>query len=231
MEFLAQRHGDSVLQLGAPKLEYILKFFGLVVHGLHQITDRLNQGVVGKDNGKSTGRRVHIVGGLTHVDVVVGMQVVVLSFDMSHNLEATVGNHLVHVHVGTGAGSSLNKIDRKLIMKITVHDFFAGLHNRVGLGLVEVAELVIRQGTGLFDHGKRANELGEVRNRNAGYIKVLDGTHRLNAVVAIVGDLLIAEQIMLHPKAIIGRGRFLVVAHAGESGKRRKRWSSRWQNR
>ena len=58
-----------------------------------------------------------IVGGLAHVDVVVGMEQL-----LSRCLVAPSGDDLVGVHVGLGAGAGLPHHQREIVIELSVHD-------------------------------------------------------------------------------------------------------------
>lgn len=53
------------------------------------------------------GRRVGVVGALRLVDVVVGVNGLLRAEAAAHDLDGSVGDHLVGVHVALGAGTSL----------------------------------------------------------------------------------------------------------------------------
>ena len=47
---------------------------------------------------------------------------------MSHDLNGSICNHLVGVHVGTGASTALNGVNHKLVIKIAASNIDAGLY-------------------------------------------------------------------------------------------------------
>ena len=57
----------------------------------------------------------------------------VLGFTAAKNFGSTVSDDLVHVHVGRGAGTTLNRVDNESILHITGDYFIAGSLDRSGL--------------------------------------------------------------------------------------------------
>ena len=71
--------------------------------------------------------RVDVVGRLRRVDVVVRVAVLVLALRVAQQLERAVGDHLVGVHVGRGAGAALDHVDDELLVQLAVDDLLARL--------------------------------------------------------------------------------------------------------
>jgi hypothetical protein len=60
-------------------------------------------------------RRKHVVGGLSHVDVIVGMDQPVFALRAAKNLGRAIGQHLVDVHVVRRAGAGLIHVHDELV--------------------------------------------------------------------------------------------------------------------
>ena len=74
-ELLAERDGDGVHQVRAPGLDDVLKAFGLLRERALELRERRQQLVLGDvERGEVDGRGEDVVGGLAHVDVVVGVR-------------------------------------------------------------------------------------------------------------------------------------------------------------
>ncbi|MNC43700.1 hypothetical protein D3C75_925750 [compost metagenome] len=123
------------------------------------------------------------------------MQVLVLALGVAHGFQGDVGDHLVGVHVGRGAGPALDHVDHELLVEIAADDPCAGFADRRVLGRAEVAQLAVGVGGCLLDHGQGGDELGVVRQRHAGQAEVLHRTQGLDAVVGLGGDVEGAEQV------------------------------------
>ena len=77
----------------------------------------------GEDDRDLDRGRVDVVGRLAQVDVLVGVDVVVLALLVAEQLERPIGDDLVGVHVRGSAGAALEHIDHKLIVELASDDF------------------------------------------------------------------------------------------------------------
>ncbi|MNY81819.1 hypothetical protein D3C86_2235890 [compost metagenome] len=71
--------------------------------------------------------------------MLVRVQVLVLALLMAEQFERAVGDHLVGVHVGRGAGAALNHIDDELVVQLPGNQLLAGSNDCVAARLVEQA--------------------------------------------------------------------------------------------
>ena len=62
---------------------------------------------------------------------------------VSHEFESTVGDDFVGVHVGRRARTTLNHVDREILVMLPVKYFAAGRDDRVRLFIGEKPELMI----------------------------------------------------------------------------------------
>ena len=116
-ELLAEGDRDRVHQVGAAGLDHVGELLGLRFQRLLQATHRRQQ-VVGHlaQRRQVDGGGEDVVGGLAHVDVIVGVGPVA----------GEVGDHLVGVHVRGGAGAGLEDVDRELVVVLARGDGVAG---------------------------------------------------------------------------------------------------------
>ena len=84
-----------------------------------------------------------------------------------------LGDHLVGVHVGGGAGAGLEDVDRELVVVLAGADRLAGGGDALGEILVEQAQLAVDLGRGGLDPAQPADH-GH-RHRLAGDGEVVDG--------------------------------------------------------
>ncbi len=125
MELLTQGHRHRILQLGTTHLQDALELGGLGIEGGDQCFQRVQGGVGAVDHGHAETGGVGIVGGLTLVDVVIGVDDVVAALGQAHDFEGDVGQDFVGVHVDGGAGTTLVNVDRELV------EAFAGVQHQV----------------------------------------------------------------------------------------------------
>ncbi len=115
-ELLPECHRHGVLQLGAAHLQHVAELDGLAGEGVLEDGHGVEQAAHRRYGRDSDGGRVDVVGGLAEVDVLVGVQVPVLAPGVAQQLQRPVGDDLVGVHVGRGAGTALNDVDDELVV-------------------------------------------------------------------------------------------------------------------
>ena len=104
----------------------------MALEGGLELLERGQQVVLGLvQRGEMDGRREHVVGGLAHVDVVVGVGAVA----------GEVGDDLVGVHVRRGARAGLEDVDRELVVELAGGDAVGGGGDPLGEVGVEQPQL------------------------------------------------------------------------------------------
>ena len=150
-EFLAQRHRNGVHKVRAARFDYRVPFAGLAGQRVVQHLQRRNQmthrGFGGRD---VRGGRKGVVGRLRHVDVVVGVH-----RDSIGGRDA--GDHLVGVHVGTGARAGLEDVDGELVVVFPVGDLGRRRDDRVGLFRCQQPEVLIDLRAGALQQSQSAD--------------------------------------------------------------------------
>ena len=63
--------------------------------------------VIVQQQGNMDGGRVYIVGGLTHIQVIMRFNNMVFSFFLSTHFKCNIGKHFVGIHVGGCSGTTL----------------------------------------------------------------------------------------------------------------------------
>ena len=126
----------------------LLKAFLERSQGIGQVSDL----IYGSD---TNGRRVYIVGGLGHIHIIEGMDMVISTMLFSQGLQGFVGNDLVHVHIGRGTGTTLEGVGYEGITSVFQEKEITGCHNGIGFFCCQKATGLIGHGTGFFygDHG------------------------------------------------------------------------------
>ncbi len=83
----------------------------------------------GGDGGQVHGAREDVVAGLALVHLVVGVHQPPLAAGAAEQLAGPVGQHLVEVHVGLGAGAGLPDPQRELLIMLAAQDLVGGAHD------------------------------------------------------------------------------------------------------
>ena len=127
--------------------------------------------------------------------MVVRVQPRVVAGRVAEGLKREVGDHLVGVHVGRGAGAALDHVDDEVLVVAAGDDLVTGRGDGGGAGGVERAELAVGERGRLLDHGERPHELGEVRERHAGDREVLERPRGMDAPDRLPRQLLRPERV------------------------------------
>ena len=122
VELLAERHRHCILQLSASHLDECRELFALVEERRRQRDHRQLQIGDARVEGELHRRRIHVVGRLTEVEMIVGMDDVVLAAFFAEYLERAIGHDLVGVHVRRRSGSALNHVDAEMLVVLSLPD-------------------------------------------------------------------------------------------------------------
>ncbi len=102
--------------------------------------------------------REAVVRRLAHVDVIVRMHRRFRAELAAEHLVGAVGDHLVDVHVGLGAGAGLPDHQREMIVELAVDHLLRGLDDGARAPRVEQLERMIDLGRGALDDAERADQ-------------------------------------------------------------------------
>ena len=116
--------------------------------------------------------------------MVVGIDRRIVAPRLTQQLERYIGNHLVGIHVGGGAGSALQHVDHEVVVLVAGDDEVAGGDDCGGGLRRQPAVIAVGQCRRLLDHGEGFDEFGKVRQCDAGDREVF---HRAGGVDAVVG--------------------------------------------
>ena len=147
--------------------------------------------------------------------MVVRVQMFVLATPVAQVLERAVRDHLVGVHVGRGAGTSLDHVDDELIVQCAFDQVVAGAHDRLRTHRIDHAQFEVGLRRRLLDERECTHEFGPPRHGLAGDREVLDRPGAVHAPVGSAGDLALTEEVAL---AASGRAGGVVcrgVLHGG----------------
>ncbi len=137
----------------------IPEFFRLGFERAVQFSERRNETVPELFRAADmNGGGDHVVARLAHVDVVVGMHNRVRADRFALQLRATVCDHFVRVRVRARAGAGLKNIQRKMLVELSIDNFFGRLHDERAAFGVEQAEIVIGLRGSPLDQPKRPNK-------------------------------------------------------------------------
>ena len=114
---------------------------------------------------------------------------------MPEGFEREVGDDLVGVHVGGGAGTALDKVGDELIRELARDDAVARRDDRIGDPGFKHAEFPVRHRRRFLDVAERAHEIGLPGHRYAGNAEVFLAAQRLDTVIGVFRYLTLAEKV------------------------------------
>lgn len=145
-KLLGEGEGSGVLQMGAANLDNLLGLkvvdLGLeggaeAAHGGKQLALEVDDGGDVHDGGEG------VVGRGGAVDVVVGVDGALAAHLAAENLNSAVGDDLVGVHVGLGAGAGLPDDEGEVVHELAVGNLLGGLLDSLAdLGVCKSSMLV-----------------------------------------------------------------------------------------
>ena len=192
--FLAERDGHGILQVRAAHLEDIFELDGLLVELISKARQRGDELLRLAVDADLDARRERVVRRLRHVRVVVRGDEVVAAFRLAEEFERAVREHFVHVHVDGRARAALDRIDGELVEQLAADDFVGRLDERHADAARQAARFHVRKRSGLLHHRDGLDEIGI--DRLARDVEIVDGAHRLHAVVDILRHFEFTDEIM-----------------------------------
>ena len=102
--------------------------------------------------------RDHIVLGLAHIHMIIGVDRFPETDRLSHNLTHAIRDHLVGVHVRACARTGLEDVDRKVAVQFSFYYLLRGLNDETAALLVESLKIPICLRGRPLDESERTNE-------------------------------------------------------------------------
>ena len=158
-KLLAEGERRCVLRMGAANLDDVRPGLGLGVNGLVQVLECRDQPVhdfLGA--GHVHGGRECVIGRLGHVHMVVRVDRLLGALFAAQHLDGAVGDDLVGVHVGLGAGSGLPDHEREVVVELAVDDFLRGGDDGLAEVCIHLAERDVGFGGCPLDDAERADD-------------------------------------------------------------------------
>jgi hypothetical protein len=127
-KLLAEGKRGSILEMGATNLDDVLEVVNLLLKSITEAGQSRQQSVLELNNsGDVHGSGEGVIGRSGHVDVVVGVDRLLGALYSSEDLNGTVGDDLVGVHVGLSTRTGLPYDQREVVQELALGDFSSGL--------------------------------------------------------------------------------------------------------
>ena len=151
MEHLTKADRNCILKLCTSHSDHIIELLCLFCKLLLKSYQCFFQRCKKIQNGKLTGRRNHIIGGLRHVYVIIWMDHFIATLRTSEDLTGSVCDHLIHIHICAGSGTTLNGIYDKFLSQFSCDHFITGSDNGVCLILRKKPCIIISDSCCFFN--------------------------------------------------------------------------------
>lgn len=127
-ELLAKSKGRGILKVGTADLDELVELLHLDLESIAQaLQGRQDLVLQVQDSSDVHGGREGVVGRGRHVDVVIGVDGLLGAHGSSHDLDRTVRNDFVGVHVALGTGTGLPNDEREVVHELALSDLGSGL--------------------------------------------------------------------------------------------------------
>ena len=114
-KFLSWRHRHSILKLCSTHLDRIFKFLSLITERRNEALQWYHQLLIHANDGIADSGRISIIGTLTTIDMIIRHTILILTLLMTQNLNSTVGNNFVSIHIHRSTGATLHQVDREIL--------------------------------------------------------------------------------------------------------------------
>jgi hypothetical protein len=149
---LAYGQRDGVLQVSAADLDDVPPRLGLGFHGMLKVPHLREQVLVDLPDGGDVHRGGEgVVGGLAHVDVVIGVDGCLGPQCAADQLDRPVADDLVDVHVALRAGPGLPYVQREVVVQRAGDHLVGDAGDQVGFPARQAALAAVDERGGLLD--------------------------------------------------------------------------------
>ena len=127
--------------------------------------------------------------------MVIRVDQLVIALFPTQDLDRTVCNDFICIHVQRSSGAALDRVYDKLIVQLSGNDLVAGLGNGRCPLLIQLTHLKVGDGRRLFNLRHTVDQFR--MHFQPRYIKILISTKRLNPIIGILRHFLFSDRIVL----------------------------------
>src|SRR6185436_19641891 len=139
--------------------------------------------------------------------------------DATGQLDRTVRDYLVRVHVRLRARAGLEHDQRELVIEATIDHILSSAHDEVDLVGWQLVQLAVRERGALLEDSEGADDGAIPAISFHADRKIAVRTFRLGAPEAIVGDLDLTQSVLFHARrAAVALVRVHDCPHASTEG-------------
>ncbi len=197
-EFLPDGHGHGIAQLRAADLQDRTKGFRLFIQRRVQPPKGIKQRVNRQQQPQAKRRRIDIIGGLRHVDMVIGVQHGIGARLFPQQAKGHIRDDLIGVHVCRCARPALHGVHNKLRAAGRVFQYPpACALNGVSAGAVQVTQCQVGPCRRLLDRHQSLHQFPERADCRATYRKIIQRAFRMHTPQGAGGNGDLTQQVAL----------------------------------
>ena len=125
--------------------------------------------------------------------MVIWVYNIIIAFFATEDLNGSVGNDFVSIHVKGSSGTALNWVYDKIIMEFSGNNFITGLNNRICDLFVQQTYLAVGNGTGFLDISQTVDNLRV--HVQSGNVKVFCRSQGLDTIIYVFRNVLGSDGI------------------------------------
>ena len=91
-----------------------------------------------------------IIGGLTHIDVVIGMNGILTAHFSSKSLDGPVGDHFIEIHIGLGSAAGLPHYQGEMVIQFSSNHLIRSIVDSYLKFFIQAAKGVVNGSGGFF---------------------------------------------------------------------------------
>ena len=206
-EFLTETDRNGILKLGSAHFDNAVKSLRFFFESNDQSVEAFEKGGYEVDDRHFTCGGDNVVGGLTVVDVIVGMYDLIITLFAAENFDCAVSDNFVRIHVCGRACAALDGINDKRIHQSACDDLVASCRHSVHLFIFNGAHIAVDQCASFFDLCHIFNKK-RVKHMSRDF-EVFRAAESLYAVIRICGDFQITDRVMFNSQIFIHNAEFL----------------------
>ena len=196
-EFLSKCYRQSILNTGSSDFHHILIFLHLCCKYSFHILNRSNQLFKVIIAGNLHSRRNHIIGGLPHIYMGIGMYGCVALFSCQY-LICPVCNYLIQIHICRGPSSALDNINRILTNQPSLNHIIRRPADCLAHLFCQSPAVSVCQSCRLFYFCNCGHKFRIVFFSPPRHHKIFSCSFCLNSVIYLRRNFLCSDTVLLH---------------------------------
>ena len=148
------------------------------------------------------GSWINIIGRLSHIQIIMGFYNSVFSFFVTTDFKRYIGDHLIRIHIGRSACTTVVQVNQKLVLVFAIDYCLACFLNQGQFFLTHSPHVSIGTGCGHLDHGICFYIIRIKFSRDTAYLEVFQCAGCLHTVRSTVRYLFFTQKISFSSRSL-----------------------------